>query len=236
MRFFFIIFLFLASCSSTVDIAGSKGDFKGPDPAGSKKGLTYDKRSFGGLDVYANAQHKGKGNIEGGYRVNLYIVNNATKTVSFSPKLVLKTETNIKMYPLSYLDFMNLAYRLQNSPMPKMPEYRKKDVQISGTASDQYGNNYNFNARARERLSGAEQFSRGYEQGAAIGEAVVQIASVSAGRNLSNWGENHYLRPRYKIGPGEKVLLTAYFPKKKPFKEKVTLTVTNKNRSVSFSK
>ena len=66
-RVFFVIFMFLASCSSTVQIAGSNANFQGPDPAGGKKGLMYDKKSLGNLDIYANAGHKGKGNIEGGF-------------------------------------------------------------------------------------------------------------------------------------------------------------------------
>ena len=137
---FFVIFMFLASCSSTVQIAGSNANFQGPDPAGGKKGLMYDKKSLGNLDIYANAGHKGKGNIEGGYRVNLYVVNNSSKTVTFSPKLVLKTNIGAEIYPVTYSDFVNYAYSLQNAPTPKMPEYRKQDMQIIGTASDQYGN------------------------------------------------------------------------------------------------
>ena len=233
-RVFFVIFMFLASCSSTVQIAGSNANFQGPDPAGGKKGLMYDKKSLGNLDIYANAGHKGKGNIEGGYRVNLYVVNNSSKTVTFSPKLVLKTNIGAEIYPVTYSDFVNYAYSLQNAPTPKMPEYRKQDMQIIGTASDQYGNNYNFNARTQERLSGAEQFSRGYEQGAAIGSAIVQIATVSAGRSLTQWGESYYFRPRYEIKSGEKILLTAYFPKKKPFKEKIELIINNNKKSVRF--
>ena len=83
------------------------------------------------------------------------------------------------------------------------------------------GTYYNFNARTQERLSGAEQFSRGYEQGAAIGSAIVQIATVSAGRRLTQWGGSYYLRPRYEIKSGEKILLTAYFPKKNLSKKKL---------------
>jgi hypothetical protein len=234
LQIFIVLLMFLFGCSSTVQIAGSSAEFLGPDPAGGKKGLQYDKQSLGNLDVYANAKHTGKGNIEGGYRINLYVVNNSQKAIVFSPKLVLRTKMGAELYAVDYVSFVNYASQLQNAPSPKIPEYRKQDMIIMGTARDQLGNNYNFNARARDRVSGAEQFTRGYEQGAVIGDAIAQIATVSAGRNLINWGENYYIRPSYKIKSGGKILLTAYFPKKKPFKEEVELTIYSNKDSVKF--
>lgn len=233
-RFLIIMFIFLVSCSPSINLIGDKADFVGPNPSGGEKGLTYEEAMAGDLAVYANAKHIRQGAIEGGYRVNLYFVNKGSKPVTFSPKLKLTSVNGISLKPLDYVSFINLAYGLQSATPPPMPEYRDQDRRISGTAFDQYGNYYSINAISSERLSGGEQFSRGFNQGYAAGEAIVAMAKVNIGRDLTNWGEDYYIRPQYTLQSGEKVLATAYFRKVRATEEQLDLKVKLGNKTLTF--
>ena len=233
-RILALMFFLTSACGAGDAIIGDKAEFVGPNPSGAKKGLTYEKANYGDLAVYANASHKKQGAIEGGYRVNLYIVNEGTKAATITPELTLTSPNGIALKPLDYPSFMNLAYGLQSATPPPMPQYRDQDRSISGTAFDQYGNYYSFNAVSSPRLSGGEQFSRGFEQGYAAGEAIVAMATVKIGRDLTNWGEDYYIRPKYTLKPGEKVLATAYFRKVKASKEKLDLNIQLGNETLTF--
>lgn len=233
-RFIALVFLFLAACGSGDAIIGDKAEFVGPNPSGNKKGLTYEKATNGDLVVYANAVHKKQGAIEGGYRVNLYFVNEGAQPITISPEPTLTSANGVMLKPLDYPSFMNLAYGLQSATPPPMPEYRDQDRRISGTAFDQYGNHYSFNATSSARLSSGEQFSRGFEQGYAAGEAIVAMATVKIGRDLTNWGEDYYIRPKYTLQSGEKVLATAYFRKLKASSEQLNLNIKLGKKTLTF--
>ena len=135
-RFLALVFLFLAACSSGDPIIGNKAEFVGPNPSGGKKGLNYEKATYGDLFVYANAIHKKQGSIEGGYRVNIYFVNAGNKPVTISPELTLTSVNGVMLKPLDYQIFMDLAHSLQSTTSPPMPEYRDQDRCISGNHLD----------------------------------------------------------------------------------------------------
>ena len=102
-RLLILIPLVLTACSPSVQFVGDNSEFTGPDPAGGKKELLYDKKSVGNLDIFANAVHEGTGNIEGGYRVNLYLVNNGKKEITVTPEMILKSERGVELRPLIIL-------------------------------------------------------------------------------------------------------------------------------------
>ena len=234
LRFIIPIFLFLASCGPSAHFIGDEADFVGPNPTGSKKGLNYEKEASGDLVVYANAFHKKQGTIEGGYRVNLYFVNEGSKPIVISPELKLTSKNGISLKPLDYESFVGLSYGLQSATPPPMPEYRRNDRQISGTVYDQHGNRYRVNAISRERLSGGDQFAQGFNQGYAAGEAIIAMATIKIGRDLASWGEDYYIRQSYSLKPGEKTLATAYFRKVKEIKEDLELEVKLGNDLLKF--
>ena len=72
------------------------------------------------------------------------------------------------------------------------------------------------------------------EQGYAAGEAIVAMATVKIGRDLTNWGEDYYIRPKYTLKSGEKVLATAYFRKLKASSEKLNLNIKLGKNTLTF--
>ena len=229
----------LSGCTSIKPLTlASANSVKGPDPSGKKESLSYMTKEVNGITVSLNADHFQMGQITGGYRANILLENKTQQRKNINLSMQLKTKQGVSIRPDLYRSFINRVYALQHKVAPEIPQYEDSSRQFSGTARNwQTGETYNLYGQSRPRLSGAEQFSRGFAQGHAAGQAIVVAASKNAGKQLAEWGENSWLRPSYKLSPGEKAMGVLFFPRLSPLKNKLTAIVNledNANRTEIF--
>ena len=67
-----------------------------------------------------------------------------------------------------------------------------------------------------------------------MGEAIVAMATVKIGCDLTNWGEDYYIRPRYTLQSGGKVLAADYFRKVKESSEQLDLNIKLDKKILTF--
>jgi hypothetical protein len=217
--------LLFSACSTPESIIGADSAFRAADPSGNQAELPYELQSMRDLDVAVHVTYQRQGSIEGGYRANLYFANKGINPVTIEPRLAIVSPAGAYLPPASRDQFMSIAHSLASASPPPMPEDPYRRVAVSGTAWDSYGNSYSYTGTAGRRPSPSEQFATGYAQGAAIGDTIVAMASIAAGRDLIQWGEAYYLRPTYTISPGGKVFAVVYFPSTSPIGEDVALQI-----------
>lgn len=186
----------------------------GPVGKYSTRNLLYENQTVGNIEVSYNL-YQGYILQNQIYWLTLVIKNKGDVATEVSPLVELEDTAGIEIPAHTYEGFMYMASSLATGApvvIPTAPTTQSTRTTHSGTVTSTSGNTYYYSGTSRTRQSGAESFTTGFSQGAAVGAAIRAREMNEGAQLLTSWADSYWLRDRYTIKPGGGVVGTLTFP------------------------